>query len=286
MELIGGVAGGAPQTFRTVTAELRGRAPGAEQSLLASDVLTLTGTQTDSFVVRFSYDEATAIALLSGETNVWPGWFDPTAQQWEGACVGNVGGTWAFAGNRPYEAGSDFHLGTYGIDTTNNQVWAVVNHGGAFAVMANSPRVVADQWRQAWFGTAQNSDAAADTADPDGDGQANLLERAFGTNPTVSQAGAIAITGGVIIPGSPTTMMAQTESGVDFRALFGRRKDYIAAGFTYTVQFSADLGTWASSTSKPTVVADDGVMQAVTVPYPFFVNGRKARFFRVSVTEQ
>jgi hypothetical protein len=53
---------------------------------------------------------------------------------------------------------------------------------------------------------------------------------------------------------------------------------------TYIVQFSGDLITWVSSSAVPTVIADDGVIEAVTVPYPFFVNGLKARFFRVQVS--
>jgi hypothetical protein len=71
--------------------------------------------------------------------------------------------------------------------------------------------------------------------------------------------------------------------GVQFRALYGRRKDYMAARLTYTVQFSAELTTWVNSAAMPTVIADDGNIEAVTVPYPFFVQGKKARFFRVVV---
>ena len=73
-------------------------------------------------------------------------------------------------------------------------------------------------------------------------------------------------------------------NSVDYRALFGRRKDYLAAGLSYTVQFSADMTIWQSSAATPTVIADDGVIEACTVPYPFFINGKKARFFQVSVT--
>ena len=43
---------------------------------------------------------------------------------------------------------------------------------------------------------------------------------------------------------------------------------------------------WENSTATPTVIADDGEIEAVTVPYPFFVSGLKARFFRVQVTSQ
>ena len=38
-------------------------------------------------------------------------------------------------------------------------------------------------WRRTWFGTADNTGSAADTADPDGDGLANLIEYASGTDP-------------------------------------------------------------------------------------------------------
>ena len=50
------------------------------------------------------------------------------------------------------------------------------------------------------------------------------------------------------------------------------------------LEFSADLASWTPGTDAPTVIADDGTLQAVTVPYPLFINGNKARFFRVAVT--
>jgi hypothetical protein len=36
----------------------------------------------------------------------------------------------------------------------------------------------------------------------------------------------------------------------------------------------------------PTIIADDGTIQVVYVPYLVFVNGRKATFFRVKVLTQ
>ena len=47
-------------------------------------------------------------------------------------------------------------------------------------------------WRQTHFGTTANSGDAANTADPDADGQVNLLEYALGTNPNT--AGALPVT--------------------------------------------------------------------------------------------
>jgi hypothetical protein len=46
-------------------------------------------------------------------------------------------------------------------------------------------------WRNDHFGTIENTDAAADNADPDSDGVANLTEFAFGLNPLKPDAAAL-----------------------------------------------------------------------------------------------
>ncbi|OYW76022.1 MAG: hypothetical protein B7Z37_10790 [Verrucomicrobia bacterium 12-59-8] len=121
--------------------------------------------------------------------------------------------------------------------------------------------------------------------DSDSDGISNLVEFAFGTNPRSSDPGKLAVSGGAITQrGQPDISITPTDAGVDFRAAFCRRKDQSTAGLTYTVQFSTDLTTWQSSSVTPTVIADDGTYEVVTVKYPFFINGQKARFFRVSIT--
>jgi ELWxxDGT repeat protein len=116
--------------------------------------------------------------------------------------------------------------------------------------------------------------------DTDGDGIPNLMEYAFGLNPGVNDNNPIAANGstrGMPLPIPPT-------AGTGYRAIFGRRTNHVAAGLVYTVQFSGDLTAWTTSTATPTVISDDGSLQAVTVPYPLFLpNGRKARFFRVTV---
>ena len=50
-------------------------------------------------------------------------------------------------------------------------------------VLSATPLSAAQAWRQTYFGTLSNTGAAADSADPDGDGQSNLAERIAGTNP-------------------------------------------------------------------------------------------------------
>jgi alpha-tubulin suppressor-like RCC1 family protein len=123
-------------------------------------------------------------------------------------------------------------------------------------------------------------------ADFDGDGTPNLLEWAFGTNPVVQGSSTVKASGGTLTSrGGPTVMsMPNGSGGTDHYAEFARRKDYLASGLTYRVQFTADLSTWIDSTDIPTPIGDDGEIEAVTVPYPPLVNGQPPRFFRVMVT--
>lgn len=124
--------------------------------------------------------------------------------------------------------------------------------------------------------------------DPFANGGSELMKFAFGQEPgsgsvplvyegTFNSAQRISASGTPITLGEPTT------NGLDFRALFVRRSDYVSAGLIYLTQFSADLVNWVNSNATPVVLADDGTHQIVSVPYPPNVGKKKARFFRVSV---
>lgn len=156
-----------------------------------------------------------------------------------------------------------------------------------------------ENWRQTFFGDYRNTGNFADSADFDLDGKINLLEFAFHTNPTTNvpappwvgsgppplqYTGTFAGGGAVTLTGQPIMRFQSATNGVDFRALFVRRTDHVAAGLTYVVEFSADMNTWAASNATPAILADNGTVQIVSVPYPFFVAGKKARFFQVTVT--
>jgi hypothetical protein len=151
---------------------------------------------------------------------------------------------------------------------------------------------IIEGWRQSYFGSTENVGLSANTADGDSDGKSNLLEFAFGTIPTnlasgpgdLSYIGTLAGNGAIGANGQPTTVFEPTADNVDFRAIFVRRKDYVAAGLTYTPQFSVDLQSWQNSTAIPTVLADDGTWQIVSVPYTRSIGGRKARFFQITVS--
>jgi fibronectin-binding autotransporter adhesin len=63
-------------------------------------------------------------------------------------------------------------------------------------VVTLTPR---ETWRQANFGTTENTGNAADNADPDGDGFTNIVEFALGTNPNVPNAGPVpSLSGGFL----------------------------------------------------------------------------------------
>ncbi|MCX6855567.1 MAG: cadherin-like beta sandwich domain-containing protein [Verrucomicrobia bacterium] len=109
-------------------------------------------------------------------------------------------------------------------------------------------------------------------ADYDHDGLLNLLEFALGTLPNNAALGPLSFSGNVITTGQPVA------DGTN--AVFIRRKDHIAAGLVYTVEFSPDLITWTASTATPTVLADDGTHEVVSVPMPAL---QTRHFFRVKL---
>lgn len=142
-----------------------------------------------------------------------------------------------------------------------------------------------DTWQVQYFG--ESGLQGRPSGDSDGDGLNNLQEYAFGMNPSQGSAAAVAWSGTALEnAGTPVAYASGSGSSFTFRAVFARRLDYLTAHLTYAVEFSADLVTWKASTSTPTVLAADGQVQAASVPYPFSVNGKKAKFFRVKVQSQ
>ncbi len=121
---------------------------------LVSDVLELTGmaaSPTDPFVLQMSYSEALLPkpeAQLAAGGNIFLAWLDETGPQsqwmWRRAVEGNTGqGANAVANYQgSWDDFAAIHgtnlsvlLGSWGVDTTNNNVWAVVNHNSQFAVV-------------------------------------------------------------------------------------------------------------------------------------------------------
>ncbi len=94
-----------------------------------SDVFSLSGVGGETFVMQLSYtqtayDAAFTAGIYDSELELRIGWL--------------TGGMWVSVADGTFEAGGwngSTVLGTYGVDVTNNVVWAVTNHNSEFAVV-------------------------------------------------------------------------------------------------------------------------------------------------------
>jgi len=117
-------------------------------------------------------------------------------------------------------------------------------------------------------------------ADADSDGVINLVEFAFGMDPTSGRVGPFTVDGGTLT----ATGMPSLHQGPGFTARFIRRKSHVPDGLTYAPQFSASLAGWETSAVTPAVIASDDEYELVEVPYPASVGGQVPHFFRVLVS--
>ena len=168
----------------------------------------------------------------------------------------------------------------------------VTDSAGSFTDAPQSLTVVPfttiETWRQTNFGNYHNTGSGADTADPDGDSVINLFEFGFGTDPNVTASGPTALVYTGTFAGSGTVTAAGKPifraEGSDLRALFIRRADFATANLTYTVEFGPnDLSTWVASGVTPTLLATNGSLEIVSVPFPALVAGKPVGYFRVRV---
>jgi autotransporter-associated beta strand protein len=123
-----------------------------------------------------------------------------------------------------------------------------------------------DTWANGSFANAFTAKLPGENQD--GDSLTNLQEFAFGTQPTDS-TGEIVYSGETLTtPGAPKLVVGDDGT---YSMVFGRRADYVAAGLTYTVQFSADLVTWVDNddvANAPAQVATDNTIDVMSVTYP------------------
>lgn len=94
------------------------------------DVLKLTGTDGDMIVLAMTYDDQ--LLTSSEEDSLFLAWFDGEA--WVNAIEGNFGESTAQFVEGGFEQ-AYYSLGYYGLDTSTNTVWAVIDHNSSFAVI-------------------------------------------------------------------------------------------------------------------------------------------------------
>ena len=99
-----------------------------------------------------------------------------------------------------------------------------------------------ESWRLTNFASSDNTGTAADSADPDGDGQPNLSEYAAGTNPNNAS--------------DVFKVLTTQKSGSSFTVTAAGK-----AGRSYSLQRRADLtsGTWSAVISQGPLAADGPV---------------------------
>ena len=144
----------------------------------------------------------------------------------------------------------------YVVSATN----AVTESPNSTEVSA-TPLSPAQSWRQLHFGSTAATGDAADTADPDGDGVVNLLERAFGGDPHQTEAD--------LLPAPDRSTPALS---------IVYRRATSATDLAFTVQECADLASsaWTTAVGTTELLSDDGVTQRIRFTRPL---GAEPRLF-------
>jgi hypothetical protein len=125
-----------------------------------------------------------------------------------------------------------------------------------------------EAWRLQTLGTISNTGSTADTGDQDGDGVINALEFATGQSPS--------------LPGALSTPLTAASANLEF--VYPRSVSALAAGVTYTVEWSDSLSpaAWSTAGVSQQVISDNGTLQQVKATLPAGLAGK--RFVRLRVT--
>ncbi len=172
-----------------------------------------------------------------------------------------VGTYTLISGTAPINA-SNFAVGT--IPSGFRGTFASAGNSLTVTIEVGSQLTALESWRQTHFGASANSGNAADSADPDNDGLANLLEYATNSNPNVANA-------------SPLSL---ARSGDFLTLTYTRIAD---TSLTYTVEGSNDLASWSTvaTANNPSTGAQNTAGQ-VTVTDTVSLTAR--RFLRLKVS--
>jgi hypothetical protein len=119
---------------------------------LISDIVQLSGMafngdQTSPFVLQMTFNPALLPGgagnegLWAADERIYLGWLNPSDGKWENAVLGNFGSNNDnFVGVGAWNG--DMTLGDWGVNTSNDTVWAVVNHNSEYAAVPEPSTLV------------------------------------------------------------------------------------------------------------------------------------------------
>ena len=139
------------------------------------------------------------------------------------------------------------------------------------------------QWIDSHYPGETDPDIIDPSADPDGDQLKNIMEYAFGLDPTAPDLRPLEVIDNITFATGLPIPTFDTPNQLPSRILFIQRSD---GAVTYTLQSSHALETWEDHTISPEYVSSDGGPHAVVeVPYPSSNHpDQKANFYRIGVT--
>lgn len=123
---------GTASAARTLTTSMAATSAATNDNVRMSDVFNLQGTSTDVFVLQLQIAD-----VVNGEFLGWVNgsntWVNAVAgnSTTGGSAITNYAGSFAASG----AAATASYLGSWGYDTTNETVWAVLDHNSEFAVI-------------------------------------------------------------------------------------------------------------------------------------------------------
>ena len=149
--------------------------------------------------------------------------------------------------------------------------WIISYAGGTGNDVVLTVAGALDVWRWNNFGSTANTGAAGDTADPDCDGETNIIEFATGQSPNA----------GTRVPG----MLVKKAANLEFT--YTRSRAAVAGGLTFTVAWSDTLapGTWSTAgiaDQNPAPIYQDSNVETLKVLVPI---GNSKRFVRLEITK-
>jgi hypothetical protein len=143
--------------------------------------------------------------------------------------------------------------------------------GNPFAIrLEGKTPTQSEAWRYTNFGSMENTGLASDSSDPDGDGIANLIEFATGSDPKQ--------------PSHDPGDIVKNGSVLEYRYW---RSKLAASELTFVREFAASpSGPWQQTGgTSETIISDDGVRQRVLVTTPAS-SAIERRFVRLRVTRR